>query len=608
MPNDAKSTAGFLDDGEELTPELLWQKYEAGSEYNDHLKLPETVKVNENMFIGRQWDGVNANGLPTPVFNFLKQTVMFKVSTITSDNMKVNVEALSGAPKKDELIQPAQIVSDQFDALMEQNRVLRLNRELCRDAAVRGDGCLYTYFDPEAPSGAMLGQTPVKGRIVTEVLQNTRVFFGDPNERSVQKQPYVILKTFVPARKMRRIAQKNGASNWEEIEADQDEKSIDDAKKTDDKVTDLLLLWKDEDSGTIWGYEATQKCVIREPFDLGIRLYPLVWLNWDYVQDCYHGQAEVTGLIPNQVAYNRVWAASILSILSTAFPRLLYDPTRIKKWTNQIGAAMKCIGGDLAGATKNIDPATISPQVYQYLEGLVSQTQKCMGVTAVAMGDSNPYNTSAIIALQRAATTPMELTKLNDYEGIEDLFRIYLEFMIANYGKRDVTFKTPDALKEAYEFAANSHPEAAPQEYTTQTFDFSTLGDIPWNIRLDVGASSYFSEISAVTTLGEWMKIGAITPLQCAERLPKGYMPKLDELVSELREKQKQQEEALAQEQQQAVPQEAPKETPQTLPQPSAQADGKLEGGAPDESKIPVQAGPGNRMLQRAVTKSAELP
>lgn len=534
-----KSTASHLfDEDRQLCPENAWKLYDEAEAFNDKIRLYDNVRDNENMFIGKQWEGIQANGLPTPIFNFIKRTILFKVASITSDNMKVNVAPLDASVDTASLFEPSRIVSEEFEALMERNRVVRLAREFCRDAAVRGDGCLYVWWDDEAVTGKTAGDEAIRGQIATEVLQNTRVYFGDPNERRVQKQPYVLVKSYVPLKEIRRRARKNGVLDWQDINADENDQAKDDAKKTDDKVTVLLLLWKDPDSGEVWGYEFTKDAVIREPFNMKIRLYPLVWFNWDYVQDCYHGQAEVTGLIPNQVAYNKVWAASILSILTLAFPKVLYDPTRIKGWTNKLGASIECIGGDMDKAVKIVDPGAMSPQVYQVLGGLVDQTERCMGVSGAAMGDARPDNASAIIALQRAAATPMELTKLSLYEGIEDLFRIYLEFIIYYYGTRTVDTKTPEKVDDAIQFAAQSHPEIEASQTVPTSFDFSSIEDIPMNLKLDVGASSYYSEIAALSTLGEWMKAGAISPRQCAERMPSGFLPKLDELVEELREQE----------------------------------------------------------------------
>ena len=53
----------------------VMKRYEAGFSFNQQIGLYDTVKINEDFFIGNQWEGVEANGLPTPTFNFLKQVV-----------------------------------------------------------------------------------------------------------------------------------------------------------------------------------------------------------------------------------------------------------------------------------------------------------------------------------------------------------------------------------------------------------------------------------------------------------------------------------------------------------------------------------------------------
>ena len=77
---------------------------------------------------------------------------------------------------------------------------------------------------------------------------------------------------------------------------------------TDDKVTVLTYLYRNRETGTIWCCEATEKGILRQPYDTQYRRYPLVWLNWDYIPDCYHGQAMITGLIPNQKFINKMFA------------------------------------------------------------------------------------------------------------------------------------------------------------------------------------------------------------------------------------------------------------------------------------------------------------
>ena len=75
---------------ERMSPEEIWRAYEKGVAFNQRLNLYETVKNNENFYIGKQWEGVRSNGLPTPVFNFIRRIVLFLVASTATDNIKMN--------------------------------------------------------------------------------------------------------------------------------------------------------------------------------------------------------------------------------------------------------------------------------------------------------------------------------------------------------------------------------------------------------------------------------------------------------------------------------------------------------------------------------------
>lgn len=553
-----------------------WKLYERGLDFNSSINLEDTVRVNENFFIGKQWEGVISNGLPTPVFNFLKRVCCFTVATITSDNIKVNASPLSATPNTTSLVEPVRIINEELDALTELNNIPSLMREFARNAAVDGDGCLYTWWDPDAETGQ-----DAKGCIRTEIVENLRVHFGNPNDRDVQSQPWIILERREIISAAQAEAKENGFETWRNIGGDGDNTNPDAAKETTDKVTTILLFWRDTKTRHIWAYKCARGSSIREPWDLGIKLYPISWLNWDYIQDCFHGQAMITGLIPNQIFVNKLWAMSQLSLMTTAFPKVVYDATRVGKWDNRIGAAIGIQGGDVNNVAKIIDPASISPQISQFIQLAVEETEQSLGATSVALGDTRPDNTSAIIALQRAASTPSEITKQNLYKSIEDLYRIYIEFMGEYYGKRYVDMTTPEEVRQVYDFIGQETPAEIPMQ-----FDFSQLKDMPMHIKLDIGASSYYSEIASIQTLDNLLKMGRIDTIQYLERIPDGYIPGRRELINELKEQQRN---AMAM---QAQMQQGSPQNP---------------GGAPvagDTTKDEIPTGGGYSALQRKVNET----
>lgn len=514
-----------------ITPEQVQAEYQKMLGYNTAVNLDETVRANENFFIGKQWEGVDAKGLPTPVYNFLKQVVLFSVANITTDNIKMQATPLACERTPEDMERVAEIVNKEFDRLFEFNRVPNLVREYMRNAAVDGDSCLFTFWDDTVDAGFGL-----RGGIRTEIVDNMRVGFGNTACRDPQKQPYILIERREMTKELRRAAQEAGNPRWGDIQPDTENHNTDSYKNSSERSTVLLRMWKERKTGTVWACEVSGRVMLREPWDMGLRLYPVTWINWDYIPDSYHGQALVTGLIPNQIFVNKLFAMSMISLMTSAFPRTVYDKTRIPKWNNAVGAAIGVNGGDVSGVAKIIDPAQISPQIAQFIQTSVDYTRQFLGATSAALGETRPDNTSAIIALQRAASIPSEITKQNLYKSIEDLGRIYLDFMAAYYGKRKVQVSMPDVGADILAFAGKD-----PEELETVLFDYGILNDMPMALKLDVGASSYWSEMASVQTLDNLLMQDKITIEEYLERIPDGYIPKRQELIASRKQAAQQQ-------------------------------------------------------------------
>lgn len=517
--------------GKKITPEQVQAEYQKMLGYNTAVNLDETVRANENFFIGKQWEGVDAKGLPTPEYNFLKQVVLFSVANITTDNIKMQATPLACERTPEDVERVAEVVNKEFDRLFEFNRVPNLVREYMRNAAVDGDSCLFTFWDDTVDAGFGL-----RGGIRTEIVDNMRVGFGNTACRDPQKQPYILIERREMTKELRRAAHEAGNPRWNDIQPDTENHNTDSYKNSSERSTVLLRMWKERKTGTVWACEVSGRVMLREPWDMGLRLYPVTWINWDYIPDSYHGQALVTGLIPNQIFVNKLFAMSMISLMTSAFPRTVYDKTRIPKWNNAVGAAIGVNGGDVSGVAKIIDPAQISPQIAQFIQTSVDYTRQFLGATSAALGETRPDNTSAIIALQRAASIPSEITKQNLYKSIEDLGRIYLDFMAAYYGKRKVQVSMPDVGSDILAFAGKD-----PEELETVLFDYGILNDMPMALKLDVGASSYWSEMASVQTLDNLLMQDKITIEEYLERIPDGYIPKRQELIASRKQAAQQQ-------------------------------------------------------------------
>ena len=417
------------------------------------------------------------------------------------------------------------IVNMELEALFERNRIVNLLRQFLRNAAVDGDGCMYTYWDPDVDTGHS-----AKGAVVTELVENTRVFFGNTSDRRVQHQPYIVICSREMTDALRDRAVQSGCRDADLITPDAADTGSDLSRLSDDKTTVLLRFWKSRETGTVWAYEVTKNVIIRKPWDTGLTLYPVTWLNWDFVPDSYHGQAMITGLIPNQIFINKLFAMSMISLMTTAYPKIVYDKTRIQKWDNRVGAAIAVNGGDVGSVARIIDPAQISPQIAQFIGLAVNYTQTFLGATDAALGDAQPENTSAIIALQRASAVPGELTRQNLYESLEDLGRIYIDFMVNHYGTRKALMDQPEGFSGPAAAAGIRSGEKLPV-----SFDFAQLRAFSLSVKLDIGASAYWSEIASLQTLDHLLTQGKISLIDYLERVPNGYISKQQELLDKLR-------------------------------------------------------------------------
>ena len=561
-----------------------WEMYNKGLSFNVQINLDETVMVNENMFIGKQWEGVAANNLPTPQINILKRVGLFTIASIVSDNVNVTSAPLANTIGTSGYKDMVRIINDEFEAIFERNKIPALVREFARNAAVDGDGCIYVFWDADAETGQ-----EARGQIKCEIVENTRVFFGNPSDVSVESQPWIIISRRMPERNARIMARDNGSANWKEISASPDESmAVDSAKWNDELVTVIQLFWRDDATGEIWTYVSCQNAEIEAPKNMGITHYPVCWLCWDNIKDCYHGQAMMTGLIPNQIAINKTHALTEVSMMNMAFPSKIYDKTRIGKVTNRVGAAYG-VNGSVDNAMKVVEGANISPQIFQYIQSLIEQTEQSLGATSVALGDTRPDNTSAIIALQRAASTPSELTKQNIYSAVEDLARICLDFMGEYYGIRYVDRPIKERERQAAMFAQQINPDQEIPEEVPDLFDFSALKYHPVTIKLDVGASTYYSEIASIQTLENLLMQGQINVVQFLERLPDDYIPNRIGLIAEIKNQ-------LAQ--QQAMAGMAPEAG--GAPAPDA---GMIAQGA---TQMEVNGGSGYGALQRAINASGD--
>lgn len=511
-------------------PKDVYREYSDAETFNESIKLRQTVEQNNNFYNGRQWEGVNAPHLDKPVDNIIRSAVNYYIAQIVSDDISTNFQFVG----MDETTgsQISDILQDEIMHIMEFTRAATKHRQLLRNEAVDGDMALYSYFDINIDTG----DKDNPGMIQTEIVSNTNIYFGNPIEQEIENQPYVIIKQRVLLDDAKEISEANGY-NPEDVKADEDEnRMFEDRQNNQEYVTVFNKFWKE--NGRVWITRVSKEAVIMKPTNLEYKRYPIAYCSWERVKDSYHGVTPITSAVPNQILINKMLAAASAYNLNYAFPKILYDKAKLPRgWNNDPTKAIGCNGDPSNAIFTTFKPADMSGQVVELINRVVEDTRNMLGIYDAAIGNVNPTNTSAIVATQKAASAPLDIQKLDFYQFVEDVIRIWFEIMVVNYGLRDV-YTTQNINGQ--------------EVRGVQQFDFSTLANVRYKLHVDVGASSYWSEITQVQTMDNLMSLQILPDTTTyLENIPKSYIKNRDKIIERIHQKEQQQ--MLMQQQEQAA-------------------------------------------------------
>lgn len=500
----------------EITAESVWKEYLKGEDYHERIGLHERVKRNEEFYNGDQWKGLNAPNLEKPVINIFHPAVTYFISQIVSDDIGFQLDPYIETDEKDHV---CKVLTDQLDRITENAKEKSKIRELVRDAAIDGDGALYYYFDPSIGT---------EGEICAEVIDNDKVIFCNPYLQDVQKQKYIILVKRMMVCEARELAKSYGIPEDEAngITADDERDYAGESKEKEQELCTILLrFWRE--NGKICFCESAKNMMLREKVTTGQKLYPVVWFPWEKVKNGYHGAAALTSYIPNQIYVNKMWAMAMTFSEKMAFPTRLYDASKLPQGlSNRIGQAIGVPGSPKESVFIDTPSGNMSDQVLGLVQQTIDYTRMSMGVSDAALGDIKPENTSAIIAVQEAAAAPLEIQRRGLHQAVEDGVLIKLDLIREFYGLRAITDEVTDPLTgETYKAEVN--------------FDFRGIDFDSFETKVNVGQTTYWSELMAIQTMDALFSKGILTDaVTYLESLPDGFVPHRTEIIDKIKEQQ----------------------------------------------------------------------
>lgn len=417
-------------DIQQIKETTVWGLYEKGRNYHRLTGIYTDTDRNYRMYNGDQWNGVKLGDVKPVQKNFIKPIVRYKVGVIHDNLYAIHYSSqnFENEAFQKEAENYCDMLNRYAHRVWENDQMDKKGRKITKDSAINDEGIIYVDFDEE-------NKVPVN-----EIIKKNDIYYGNENDDDIQSQPYILIKKRMPESIAREFAISKGLSEEESklLIGDNDtfENSGEASKEeVDDMVTIVYKFYKDK--GTVHFSIASRWVDIVEDADTGLKLYPIAHFNWEEMEGSARGQGEVRYLIPNQIEVNRTEVRRVLTVKTQAFPQKVADISKIANPSalNTAGAIIQTNGQPVEDVHKiigTIQPAQMSPDVKQLQDDLIQVTRDLAGAGDIATGSVNPEDASgrAILAVQQASQSPMTEQKESYKTFIEDLARIWLEYLI----------------------------------------------------------------------------------------------------------------------------------------------------------------------------------
>lgn len=465
-------------DIKEIKETAIWKLYEVGRNYHRRVGIYTDTDRNYRMYNGNQWEGAKLGDVEPVQKNFIHPIVKYKLSVIHSNLYAINYSSLNYENRafRRAAERYCDLLNGYAARVWERDQMDQKGWRVSKDAAINDEGILYVTYDEEK-------QMPVN-----EIIKKNDIYYGNENDDDIQAQPYILIRRRLPVVNAIELALSLGMSEdkVEYIIGDNDtfEESGDAAKEEVDNMVTIVYKMYRED-GTVHFSVASRWVDITEDKDTGLSLYPVAHFVWEEKEGSARGEGEVRNLIPNQIEVNRTEVRRVLTVKYQAYPQKVVDKSKISN-----PAALGTVGGTIFTNGQPVDdvhkvigvlqPAQMSPDVKDLQNEMITVTRELAGAGDIATGQVDPESASgrAILAVQQASQAPMTEQKEAYKAFIEDVAKIWLEYLIV-YAEDGVDMEeevTDPATGEEYVELVNVPQTALQQLQAAVKIDVTPKG------------------------------------------------------------------------------------------------------------------------------------
>lgn len=571
----------------EIKETPIWGLYEKGRNYHRQTGIYVDTDRNYRFYNGNQWEHAKLGDVEPVQKNFIKPIVKYKVSVIHDNLYAINYSSQNYENR--EFRQQAERYCEMLNGyaarIWERDKMDYKGRRISKDAAINDEGIVYVNFDRE------------KMVPVNEIVKKNDVYYGNENDDDIQSQPYILIRKRMPVVNAIELARAEGMSEdkVEFIIGDNDtfEESGDAAKlEVDDMVTIVYKMYKKD--GTVHFSVATRWVDIVEDEDTGLSLYPIAHFVWEEKEGSARGEGEVRYLIPNQIEVNRTEVRRVLTVKYQAYPQKVAVREKIAnpQALNTVGGIIWTTGqtvDDVHKVVGTIPPAQMSPDVKQLQDDLIEVTRVLAGAGDSATGQVDPESASgrAILAVQQASQAPMTEQKESYKNFIEDIAKIWLEYLIV-YSEEGVNMEE-----------TTTDPQTGEEVVEIVNVPQTALKQLQAAVRIDITPKGVYDKFAQEQTIENLLLQGFFTAQRVGELATYAEVldddavapkMKIQEAIEHIREEQ--QRIAMIEAQAQAMQQRASQfilEDPDAQASQMADAMAQMQGGAPMGAQMPME-------------------
>ncbi len=417
------------------TPQGVWDLLEKGKEHHRRINLFDRTRRNYDFYEGRQWEGLKSDVMP-PVNNIIKHIVQYKHNTMAMQDIQT-VFSTDNA----EYEEYANALNEYAEELWQKNKLHDKLWRMAKAACITGDH--YLYFADERN---------------LQLIDNIDMHLSNENDKDIQSQKYILITERLFVEDIKKKAKERGisADELDLIISDEDyheAKDFIEVKSDNGKCTSILLMWKD--NGTVHYLRAVKNLIYEKETDTELKLYPVVSLVINERKWSARGIGEVEPLINNQIALNKTLYRRVEAIKDVAFPRLIYDETKLKnpEALNKVGGKIAISGNAnrISELISFLQPSYVGNDAKELTDELILTTKELNGSGDGATGQINPEKVSgeAVKAVTAQASIASSENQAAYKQLIEDIGLLIIEWW-RNYHPNGIktVVKTDEGEKE----------------------------------------------------------------------------------------------------------------------------------------------------------------